>query len=113
MLKRTKAIPKSSSRSSSAERNSVQNHIDSLAVNPSTDNFTNITLVDDVVTQGRTSMACAIVLNRYFTSVNKAIDIKLFSVFQTKSFEDAELSELVNIHQGIIHYYVSGKTYRE
>lgn len=113
LLTRTKAIPKSSSRSSSNERNSVQDHIDSLAVNPSTDNITNITLVDDVVTQGRTSMACAIVLKRHFSSLDKNVDIKLFTVFQTRSFGDSELNELVNIHQGIINYYSSGKTFRE
>ncbi|MBB6370073.1 hypothetical protein HNP36_001126 [Chryseobacterium shigense] len=54
----------------------------------------NLILIDDVLTLGRTAMASAIKLHKAFPEKN----IKIFCPFRTRSFED--LNMLVKIEHG-------------
>ena len=83
-LKRIKVIPKSSSQYTAELRNSVQTHLDSLAVSPMLITKPNIILIDDVLTLGRTSMACAIKLKEQYPEHI----IKIFCVFRTRSLNN-------------------------
>lgn len=106
---RTKAIRKSSSSAGAANRPSVQEQYDSLRV--SRDGLfvpERITLVDDVLTLGRTAFACAMRLHEAFPHA----EIKLFAVIRTKGF-DPELAKFVDPEIGQISYNSnSGKTSR-
>jgi hypothetical protein len=106
---RTRAIPKSSSAAGAANRPSVQDQYDSLAVvQPDLFVPARITLVDDVLTLGRTSFACAMRLHEAFPDA----EIRLFAVIRTKGFEP-ELSKFVDPEIGQISFNPnSGKTSR-
>lgn len=93
-LKRVNAIPKSSSQYSAETRNTVQTHLDSLAVNPEIILDPNIILIDDVLTLGRTAMASALKLQEVFPEKT----IKIFCPFRTRSFEDNNI--LVKVEHG-------------
>lgn len=109
-LFRKTPIHKSSLSQSADTRPSVQNQMDSLGVNRDLINDPkDITLIDDVITAGRTSVACALRLLEVFPNST----IRLFAMVRTKSF-DTEVEQIVNPETGIIEYYPgSGKTYRK
>jgi len=86
-LKRTKAIPRSSSQYDANNRNSVQTHLESLAVDSELILDPVLILIDDVFTQGRTAMGCAIKLKEVFPEK----EIKVFCPFRTRSFEDNDI----------------------
>lgn len=88
-LKRVTAVPKSSGNYNANERNSVDTHLNSLSVENELIMESKIVLIDDVFTQGRTAMACAIKLEKAFP--DKAI--KVFCPFRTRSFQDFEKFE--------------------
>lgn len=83
-LKRSIAIPPSKTQYTADERNKVSTHINSLAIDADLAIGKNIILVDDVMTLGRTSYACAIKLLEVYPEAS----IKFFSVLRTRSFED-------------------------
>lgn len=91
-LKRTKAIPKSSSQSDANTRNSVATHLNSLEVENILIMEPEIILIDDVFTLGRTAMASAIKIKSMFPEKN----VKVFCPFRTKSFEDLDILEKIN-----------------
>lgn len=106
-IKREKAVPKSSS-SPSNERPSVDVHYESLAV--SDDQLfrpDQITLVDDVLTQGRTTVACA----RRLMEAYPDAEIRVFAVVRTVGFQ--EINTIIDPVVEVIKYYPSGKTFRQ
>jgi hypothetical protein len=108
-ISRTRAIRKSSSSDGAANRPTVQEQYDTLNV-ARNGLFVpeRITLVDDVLTLGRTSFACAMRLHEAFPDA----EIKLFAVIRTKGFEP-ELARLVDPEIGQITFNRnSGKTSR-
>ncbi len=110
-IQRTTAIKKSSSSEGAAGRPTVQEQYDSLVVNVPENNLfgpEKITLVDDVLTLGRTSFACAWRIHEAFPNA----EIRLFAIIRTKGFEP-ELTKFVDPEIGQITYNPStGKTSR-
>ena len=99
-LERHTAIRKSSTCKSADERPFVPEHIATLRAHKGVLQTprAKITLVDDVVTLGRTGIACALVLKQ---ACPKA-DIQLFSILRTKSLKD-DIDRLVDPSTGMIH----------
>lgn len=83
-LKRIATVPKSSFQSGANTRPFVQVHFDSLQANFEFLDSNTMILIDDVLTLGRTSMACASRLNEAFPNA----EIKVFAMMRTRSFED-------------------------
>ncbi len=94
LLERFKAIAKSSSQYTAATRNKVLDHLNSIKVNPILIDAPTIILVDDVLTLGRTSMACTLLLKESYPDK----EIKIFCPFRTRSFEDKDI--LLEIKEG-------------
>ncbi len=94
-LKRTKAIPKSSSQFSADSRNSVQTHLNSISVSSLIISEPTIIVIDDVLTLGRTTMASAIKLKEAYPDK----EIKIFSPFRTRSFGGYE-DILIDVQHG-------------
>lgn len=85
LLDRNQALRKASHQSGATRRPSVEEHLETLSVTLSLLNsYKEITLVDDVVTQGRTSMACMIQLRKFLPEAK----MRLFSMIRTQSFID-------------------------
>lgn len=106
-LVRTEPIPKSSLNSSSNARPQVSQQLETLGVNNALIDARSITIVDDVITMGRTSFACAMKLRSLYPDK----EIRAFSVIRTQS--TSSLSKIVEPCIGRIIYYPSGKTHRE
>lgn len=105
-LVRTTAVAKSSSTSSADQRPSVQTHFDSLTVNANLLAPQKITLIDDVLTLGRTSLACASKLKEAFPDA----EIRMFAMMRTRGFIP-NIENLVDPQVGNITYNsYSGKT---
>ncbi|UII21580.1 hypothetical protein [Fulvivirga ligni] len=111
IIQRTKRISASSSRSSAKDRSEVHEHRASLQISPEIIHTNNIILVDDVVTLGRTSYACFLDLQKYYSGQN----IMLFSVFVTKGLEEHKTLDIITQPQsGIITFNsTTGKTTRQ
>ena len=105
-LARAQAVTKSSS-SAPEQRPSVDEHYDSLTVSGG-DLFspTQLVLVDDVLTQGRTTVACA----RRLIEAYPTAEIKVFAAVRTLGFK--EVTEILDPVISVIKYYQSGKTFR-
>lgn len=101
-----KITVRSSSKGNKDERLSIEEHINSMELHPEFLNLSDITLVDDVVSAGRTSMACGQMLNEAYPNVT----IRLFTLMKTKSGEN---DLFVQPYSNKIHYYESGKTFRK
>lgn len=84
ILIRSYSIRKSHSQTNSDNRPSVQEHYDSFTVNISTDAPEKISIIDDVVTQGRTAIAAASRLQEAFPDA----EIQLFAMVRSKSFSE-------------------------
>jgi hypothetical protein len=97
-LKRIKSVPKSSFQSGADTRPSVQIHYDSLNAEFDFLDSNTMILVDDVLTLGRTSMACASRLSETFPNA----EIKIFAVMRTRSREDE--NRLVDPRFGTMNY---------
>lgn len=107
-VQRATAVRKSSS-SPAKERPSVAEHYESLGVTPQLIRPAQITLVDDVLTQGRTMIACALRLAEAFPDA----EIRCFAMIRTLGFVE-NFDKIVDPSVGVIHYYEnSGKTFRE
>lgn len=107
-LNRIKAVPKSSFQTNPADRPSVLTHMKSINMALSINAPEKITLVDDVLTKGHTSIACAKILKEAFPDA----EVRLFSLLRTQSF-NSDIESFVDIATNRIFYYPSGKTYRE
>lgn len=79
-LRRHRAVRKSS-KSPPGERPTVEEHLASMAVDLDLAQPTRITLVDDVVSRGRTLFASAALLTQAFPS----IEVRTFAVIRTQS----------------------------
>jgi hypothetical protein len=107
-LVRSQAIKKSSLSYTAEQRPSIQEQFDSMSV----DNYvptSNITLVDDVITIGRTSIAAASKLSEKFPNAT----IRVFSLIRTRGLI-AEIDNILSVQLGTISYNPStGKCSRE
>ncbi|TSE03043.1 phosphoribosyltransferase [Aquimarina algiphila] len=97
-LKRVTAVPKSSFQDGATTRPSVQQHYESLDVEAVMINSDQIILIDDVLTLGRTAMACASILKERFPNV----EIKMFGMMRTRSFKDNNI--LIDPKVGTMRY---------
>jgi len=106
-VRRVTAVRKSST-SPAKDRPSVAEHYESLAVDGQLARPRSITLVDDVLTQGRTVIACVLRLRDAYPGV----EIRAFAMVRAQGLvEDVE--RIVDPSAGVIKYYESGKTFRD
>lgn len=89
-LERIKSIPKSSSQYHASTRNKISDHLGSIDVIPALIDTPTIILIDDVLTLGRTSMACAMKLK----SVYPDKEIKIFCPFRTRGNDTGVLLDI-------------------
>lgn len=106
-LKRTKAVPRSSN-SPAAERPLVPVHMESIEAERPFFMPDKITIVDDVLTMGRTSFACAELLR----AVCPDAEIRIFAMIRTQGLQD-DIKKIVDPATGTVVGYPSGKTHRE
>jgi predicted amidophosphoribosyltransferase len=105
-LERVTTVPKSSNNSRADDRVSCDRHYETINVTNPTLVFPNeITLVDDVLTLGRTTMACA----RKIAEQYPETDIKIFTISRSMGLV-SDITDLVDIREGYIHF---GKTSRK
>jgi Predicted amidophosphoribosyltransferases len=107
LLERVTAVPKSSS-SPAAERPLIDAHRASLRVRKDLLSPAQITLVDDVLTMGRTTFACAALLQEAFPEAT----IRIFAMLRTQGMQ-AEIEAVFDPSVGTITGYDSGKAWRE
>jgi predicted amidophosphoribosyltransferase len=109
-IERTKPIRKSSNQSAE-DRPTVQEHLETLeiAIPPELTDPKTIILIDDVVTQGNVSIACAELLKNIYPDS----DIRLFAVARTRGFKNDGLNFFEPYIGKIRYYFKSGKTYRD
>jgi hypothetical protein len=108
LVERATAVRKSSS-SLPKDRPSVAEHYESLAVQTQLLRPAQITLVDDVLTQGRTVFACAMRLIEAFPDAQ----IRCFAMVRTQGLVD-NIERIIEPAAGIVRYYEnSGKTFRD
>lgn len=106
-LKRTRAVPRSS-HSPAAERPLVEAHLNSIEAERPFFMPKKIALVDDVLTMGRTSFACA----ELMAQVCPEAEIRIFAMIRTQGFVD-DVEKIVDPSTGIVIGYSSGKTHRD
>lgn len=109
ILQRAKAVPKAALQQNAEERPTVQKHYETIEVvkgqiYPA--GISEIILVDDVVTQGRTGYASFLKISEEFPN----LPIKLFSLVRTNSFNDLTQCALPKQTE-ILYYEGSGKTF--
>ena len=110
ILERHTAIRSASGSSSSNERPLIHEHIASLKINHQIIDTDNITIVDDIITQGRTSCACYELIQKAYPG--KIIHI--FAMMKTMSNFDGSIKELlIDPTIGTITRYPSGKSFRD
>ena len=106
-LRRTKAVPRSSN-SPAAERPLVPVHMESIEAERPFFVPDKITIVDDVLTMGRTSFACAELLQ----AVCPHAEIRIFAMIRTQGLQD-DIEKIVDPSVGLVVGYPSGKTHRD
>lgn len=82
LVQRVKSVPKSSFQKGADSRPSVEMHLDSLRVVPSILPTQEITIIDDILTLGRTTFACWLKLKDAYPDAN----IKVFTIMRTRGF---------------------------
>ena len=106
-LRRMKAVPRSSN-SPAAERPLVPVHMESIEAERPFFVPDKITIVDDVLTMGRTSFACAELLQ----AVCPHAEIRIFAMIRTQGLQD-DIEKIVDPSVGLVVGYPSGKTHRD
>ena len=107
LIERTVAVRKSST-SQAARRPLFPEHMDSMKSKAELFQPDSITLVDDVLTKGSTTVACANLLQAHFP----AATIRIFAMLRTQGLID-EIEKIVDPSVGTIVGHNSGKPYRE
>lgn len=105
ILYREHAVPKSSNFYTSDERPLFTTHYNSFRLRPRLHMTQDITLVDDILTMGRTAYGAALRLLEAYPNAN----IRLFTLQRTPY--NKSISELLSVERGVITAYPSGKTY--
>lgn len=106
-IRRISAVQRSAS-AQPADRPLWPTHYDSLAVEGALIQPAQITLVDDVLTMGRTSYACAQRLREAFPTAT----LRIFAMMRTQGLIP-DIDALVDPSVGTVTGYSSGKTHRE
>lgn len=108
-LERVSPVKKSSSQYSAQTRPSVKEHYDSLLVKGSIDQPRQITLIDDVLTLGRTAFACAKRIHEAFPESN----VSVFALVRTQGLIK-DIEKIVDPSTGTVTYnQETGKTSRK
>ncbi len=106
-IERVTAVRKSSS-SPANERPLIHEHIESMHADSDLIRPEKITIVDDVLTLGRTMCACAKLLRDVFPDS----EIRAFAMIRTQGFAD-NIEKIFDPSAGRITGYTSGKSHRE
>lgn len=104
LVKRNTTIRTSHLQTGADNRPSVEEHVNTLIVESIIPETGKITLIDDVITLGRTGMACYNKLKDVFPN----LDIKFVSVLKTRNITP---QTFYSSTKGSIEYYSSGKTF--
>lgn len=107
LIERVTAVRKSSS-SPASERPLIHEHVDSMRVTADLIRPDQITIVDDVLTMGRTMFACASLLHDAFPDA----EIRAFAMIRTQGKID-NIERILDPSVGTITGYPSGKSYRD
>ncbi|MCP4407316.1 MAG: hypothetical protein GY807_06050 [Gammaproteobacteria bacterium] len=109
-IDRVTAVKKSSSSSKAAGRPLIHEHVASMRVNPGGGLFPpeQITIVDDVLTMGRMSAACAELLRCAYPEA----EIRMFAMIRTQGMVE-NIDKIFDPSVGVITAYDSGKSHRE
>lgn len=106
-LRRSRAVPRSSN-SPAAERPLVPVYMESIEAERPFFVPDKITIVDDVLTMGRTSFACAELLRELCPNT----EIRIFAMIRTQGLQ-ADIEKIIDPATGVIVGYPSGKTHRD
>ena len=107
-IERVNPVRKSSFQTKADSRPSVEEHYDSLSVTPVLLVPDQITLIDDVLTLGRTTFACVQRLNETFPKT----EIRIFALVRTQSLIP-NIEKIIDPSFGVISYSsATGKTSR-
>lgn len=107
LIERVSAVRKSST-APAAERPLIPEHMASMQVSADMLAPDQITLVDDVLTKGSTTVACANLLQDRFPDAT----IRIFAMMRTQGFVD-DIERIVDPSVGTIIGHDSGKPYRD
>ncbi len=107
LIERTIAVRKSST-SRTGERPLIPEHMASMRIRADMLAPVQITLVDDVLTRGSTTVACANLLQERFPGAT----IRIFAMMRTQGFVD-DIEKIIDPSAGTVTGYDSGKPYRD